>query len=268
MVEANPVASNSAPQVMVLGTYHFANPGLDLVKVRQKDTLGEDRQKEIAEVLDRLAEFAPTLVLVEETPERQGELDEAYGAYLEGRFELTANEVHQLGFRLAHRLGHGRLAAVDFRSAMDFDRLFAYAQKSGRSEFAERLRARAAHVGEVMSRWDALYTVGQMLALHNDARTVSASQDLYVSLLELGDSLDHPGADVVAWWYRRNLVIFQNIRRCLTPGARAVVLYGSGHAYYLNQLVRDDPHLEWVDPCAFLPAAPESAEQPFLPEPL
>ena len=41
-------------QLVLLGTYHFANPGLDVVKVKTDNVLSERRQAEIRAVVERL----------------------------------------------------------------------------------------------------------------------------------------------------------------------------------------------------------------------
>lgn len=52
-------------KILILGTYHLDNPGRDSVNVRVDDVLAEKRQREIAFVLDRLANFKPTKIAIE-----------------------------------------------------------------------------------------------------------------------------------------------------------------------------------------------------------
>jgi len=67
---------------------------------------------------------------------------------------------------------------------------------------------------------------------------------------------EFPGADLVAGWYRRNLVIYQNIMTALKPDDRALIIYGSGHVYYLNQLLSENREIELVDVRKYLPKPP------------
>ena len=101
-------------RVMLLGTFHFEDAGLDDFKPEFNiDVMAEQRQQEIAQVLSILETYRPTKIAVEQTPDRQGWLDGRYNEYIGGKFELPANEIFQLGFRLARTLGHSRVHAID-----------------------------------------------------------------------------------------------------------------------------------------------------------
>lgn len=244
------------PQVMVLGTFHFANPGLDAVKVKQRDIRGADRQKEVEELVASLAKFKPTKIFVEQTPERQAELVQQYGAYVEANVELSESETQQVGFRLAKKFGLACPIGVDYKSDMDFDGVLQFAAKNGMADIPQKMGGIVQKMGAVMSEWDQKYSVSQLLAIHNHPDFIRQGQSLYTMFLKVGKHPDYPGADMVAGWYRRNMVIYENIRQQLKPDDRAIVIYGSGHAYYLNQLLRDDANVDFVESGKFLPKSP------------
>lgn len=52
-------------KVMVLGAYHFDNPGHDLHNMKVESVLTPVKQAELAEVAARLAKFDPTKIAVE-----------------------------------------------------------------------------------------------------------------------------------------------------------------------------------------------------------
>ena len=56
--------------VLILGTYHMSNPKLDLVKTDIRDTMGADRQKEIVDLVAKIAKFRPTRIVVEAVPQQ------------------------------------------------------------------------------------------------------------------------------------------------------------------------------------------------------
>lgn len=247
---------SARPQIIILGTYHFANPGQDAVKVTLRDTLGPSRQTETAVLLERLRGFDPSKVCVEVPVEKQSKLDEDFARFISGESELTSNEIQQIGFRLAADLGLGRLIAVDHRAPMDFDALLQFAEQCGKGDLGARITARIAQLGGTMTRWDQEFTVSELLAIHNDERFITETQQFYTDLLAIDTVQTQPAAQMVAGWYGRNLIIFENIRRQATLNDRILVIYGSGHLYYLRQLIEDDPNLHLVDAGAYLPDPP------------
>src|ERR1700748_1218680 len=91
------VRAEDAPiEVMIVGTFHMANPGRDIHNLTVDDMLAPERQKQIKAAVDGIAKFHPTMVDVE-----WDSASKEYAQYLAGTYNKTPNEVVQLGFRLA-----------------------------------------------------------------------------------------------------------------------------------------------------------------------
>src|SRR5262249_46910663 len=151
----------SKAQVMFLGVYHFANPNLDVVKSNFPDHLSEKKQQEIGEVLDLLAKFNPTKIVVEAPPE-QTSVQTNYQAYLKGEYKLRANEIEQIGYRLAQRLGHKQVYPADHRLDFDFNSILAAARETNNKYFLETVPKVLAEV-EAMQKRQAQMTVRDAL---------------------------------------------------------------------------------------------------------
>ena len=65
-------------QVVVLGTYHFGDPGQDLHNMQVDDVRTPAKQAELAAVAARLAKFQPTKIAVEAL---SGRPDLSYARY-------------------------------------------------------------------------------------------------------------------------------------------------------------------------------------------
>ena len=65
-----PTPAPARIQVMVLGTYHFDNPGQDLHNMKVDSVLTPAKQAELADVASRLAKFNPTKIAVEALSDR------------------------------------------------------------------------------------------------------------------------------------------------------------------------------------------------------
>jgi hypothetical protein len=235
------------PQVMILGTVHLDNPGLDVVKAKLDDVLAEKRQREIEAVVVSLAQFAPTKIAVECTPAAEKRINEDYRAYLAGAFELTRNEIHQIGFRLAKELGHSRLHGVDHKLDLDFDAALKYAAEHGQEAelawFGSLMQKIERHFADLYARG----TMAEILAAQNDDAQADDGVAAYQMMSRIGKDASYVGADVAADWYKRNLRIYTNIQRIVdAPSDRVLVVIGGGHRPLLRQLFVQTPGYELV----------------------
>jgi hypothetical protein len=240
-------------QVLILGTYHFANPGLDVVQMEVADILSPQKQAEVEEVVDALAAFHPTKIAVEVRAPELPRLDSLYASYRAGYHDLGRSEVQQLGFRLADRFGHRRLYGIDHKGDFPFDSLMAYAQEHD-PEFVGWVQEQLAAIGTEANRQQRENTLSEILRLHNDPSSIAEGHGLYMVLGGVGAGDTYVGANLLARWYERNINTFADLRALAEPGDRIVVIFGSGHAAILRELVISDPALELVEANDFLPA--------------
>lgn len=247
-----------APQVMVLGSFHFHNPGADYAKFETADIMGEQKQKEIAETVARLAKFKPTKIAIEWTTDRTEETNKKYADFLAGKFSISegdakiiSNEVYQLGFRLAKNAGHKQIYLVDFPGGMDINSVFAYAAKNN-PEYAKKVQKEIGEITDFMNRMQKNKSILEILRMMNKADTLSLAQSLYVEMATVGAGDNYIGADVVTDWYKRNLKIFANIKRIAEPNDRILLIIGQGHKPILQQLIKESPQMKLVDVMDYL----------------
>lgn len=231
---------------MILGAYHMANPGLDAVNVAADDILSEKRQREIAEVIDRLAVYAPTKIALEATPEHAVELDSLYAAYRRGEHTLSRDERQQLGFRLAARMGHAHIYGVDTQIPMAMDEAMAAGERNGQSHLYQPLQAKFREIAARLQSIDDNHTVREILLFHN-GEELDSWNGFYLLMAQLGSTADPVGAKVIAAWYERNLRIFADVARLVdNDQERILVLIGSGHGKLLREFVTSSPNLALV----------------------
>src|SRR5688572_26111220 len=105
----------SGAQVLVIGTYHMSNPGLDPINIRADDVLMPKRQREIEELAARVARFRPTKVAIELPWGRDSTANAFYLRYVARSHTPDRTEMQQLGFRIAKAAGLPRVYGVDYR---------------------------------------------------------------------------------------------------------------------------------------------------------
>src|SRR5262249_25037127 len=128
-------AQNPKPapvSVMILGTYHFGNPGLDLHNMKSESVLRPSRQKELDDIATRLAKFNPTKIAVEALSDRPDFSTQKFADFTPQELATDPDERTQIAFRLARRLSHKSVYGIDEQSDtidyFPFDKVEAYAK--------------------------------------------------------------------------------------------------------------------------------------------
>lgn len=239
---ANP---GSAPKahVLVLGTFHMANPGRDVFNLKVDDMRAPKRQAEIAAFVENLKAFHPTKIAVE-APLGDAKTSRNYRDFLAGSYELTANETDQIAFRLAKELGQKQVYPIDIMGDFPFEPVQAFAKKYGKEQLLSDVTASAPRELEQESNILKDGTVTDLFLHINADQQVREGNALYMGMARFAGNGEYPGPDLMAAWYQRNARIFSNLRNIMdSPEDRVLVIYGAGHAYWLQRNVLDSDDL-------------------------
>lgn len=241
---ADPQPGRSAERparVMLLGLFHFDNPGLDAVKFTPIDVMKAKEQAYLQALSARIAAFKPTKVLLEYPQQSDELINQRYADYLAGKYELKLNEIYQLGFRIAKLAGLKRVHGFDERDSPSDGALWEYLEKDAPATMKEveeliaTLSRRFQHEHRTMSLRD-------LLRKSNSPEDDNLNKGFYLRLNDVGASRrKFVGADAAAQWWQRNFRMYANVQLHATPGERVVVIAGSGHTAILRDLVKADP---------------------------
>lgn len=254
-------AAAADTSIMVLGTYHFSNAGMDKANVKADDVTAPARQAELERLTDALAAWKPDKVVVEwQYP--QPFTVPGYRAFKPKDLETKTNEVVQIGFRLARKLGHAEVYGFDEQPGPGEPDYFpfgpveafatAHGQKGELDAVFDYFRQQAA----AQTKAQETQSISELLLTINDpARNAAEHAKGYYGMLRFGDGEDQPGAVLNAMWYMRNAKMFAKIGLIAKPGERVLVLVGSGHKYWLEHFVGTTPGFVAVDPRPYLQKA-------------
>lgn len=241
---ADPQPGIPAPvpaKVMLLGLFHFDNPGLDAVKFTPIDVMQPKEQAYLQALCERIAAFKPTKVLLEYPPQSDELFNQRYADYLAGRYELKLNEIYQLGFRIARLAGLKRVHGFDERDSPSDGALWEYLAKDAPAAMKEvesliaALSTRFQHEHRTLSLRD-------LLRKSNSPADDNLNKSFYLMLNDVGaGQRKFVGADASAQWWQRNFRMYANVQVHAGPGERVVVIAGSGHTAILRDLVKVDP---------------------------
>ncbi|TNE56039.1 MAG: hypothetical protein EP344_12925 [Bacteroidetes bacterium] len=240
-------------QVLVVGTFHFDYPNLDVYKTvesDQIDVLQEPKKSEVTELVNYIKNFRPTKIAIEAFPEwKAGEKLREYKA---GAHRDKRDERYQLAFRIADELNLDTVYSIDSWSFDDelakLDTAFFKAFYDGfdfqsDDPFEARFRTLLGYEDKLPAR----------MSLLDYFKRINArdSHQLGYGVYLVGDfKLDgHRGADILSvWWYNRNLRIFRKLQDITEgPNDRILLVFGNGHAAILRQLLECSPEYEFVE---------------------
>jgi hypothetical protein len=240
-------------EVLVLGTYHMANPGHDVFNMSADDVLSPKRQNEIAELLEVLKKFRPTKIAIESVVyEKQRQA--RYADYASDKYTLTRNEIDQIGYRLAKELGMKQVYPMDYDGDFPMQRVANFTKAKGREKEWDQLLAGIGAMVKQQDEYLKSHTVLETLVYMNSDQRAAEDMGFYYEMAHYGEPGDYVGPDLLASWYQRNIRIFNNIAALAdSPGERILVIYGAGHLGWLRQDIAGDPTLKLRTLAEFVP---------------
>lgn len=239
-------------RVMLVGMFHFANPGRDMVKARVIDVMAPPNQAYLEGLAARLAAFEPTDLLAECSPADQDQYDQRFRDYLAGRFELPSNETYQIGFRVAKQAGLRGVTCFDEDEVgWNAQPMFDYMDKHD-TRAKRDIEARIAAVSADHDREQSTLSLPQLLQLANDPSRDAANKALYLLTNAVGAGDGFAGADASASWWHRNFRMYANVQKAAAPGRRVIALAGQGHTAILKDLLAVDDRRTAEDVRAYL----------------
>lgn len=254
--DANTQSNTGQIQVLTLGTFHFSFPNLDVEKTEdndQIDVLDAKYQKEIELIVDKLAKFKPTKIVIEREPEYQKKYDSLYQSYLKNNHKLSRSEDQQIGFRLAKRLGLKYLYCTDAwgEDYEDVKNLMDGKDSIERQKFEEFFYNNPDSLLLSYRNEKQIFKTQGILAelkrINTDSELSKSLGDYLIGVFKYETPVNNQfGVDfTTGWWFNRNLRIFRNIQRVdATPGDRVLVIYGAGHMNLLNIFFEASPEYE------------------------
>ena len=232
--------SETRAEILVLGTYHMANPGRDVHNMAADDVLSPKRQQEIAQLVEVLKRFRPTKIAIEAAAGSERVARE-YSEYLAGRYTLTRNENDQVGYRLARELGHKAVHAVDVDGDFQYMRVMNYAKANGRMAEFDSMTAKVARRVKRQSDFLQTHSILETLERMNSDSATSEALGAEMEFVSFGDLWEFAGPDLLTFWFQRNLRIYNRIAALIeSPADRILVIYGNGHLGPFRQIIGAD----------------------------
>ena len=249
-------------EILVIGTYHFNNPGLDVAKYKVLDIMDEKPQKQLEEISSAIAKFKPTKIFTEWELKNQLALDTLYTKYLEGiyfdyvakkypkRKFYTHSEIVQLAFRTAKKINHKKVYAIDYReTSFEYDSVMKFIDSVRLPNFKKEVMNDIKNIETKSNLLFAQNDLLKCLYFFNSKEDRDADIPWYVGKINDSDKLGtYIGAFLASEWYRRNLYMLANIQKQTEAGdKRIMVLAGASHITMFLDLLKHDSNYKIVE---------------------
>ncbi|WP_310379218.1 DUF5694 domain-containing protein [Flavobacterium sp.] len=249
-------------EILVIGTYHFNNPGMDVAQFKVLDIMSEKPQKQLETISSAIAKFNPTKIFTEWELKDQLALDTLYNKYCEGNyFEYVAvkypkrkfymqNEIVQLAFRTAKKSNHKKVYAIDYQeTSFDFDSIMKFADTIRFPNFKKEVLS---DIKEIEVKSNELFATNDLLKClyyFNSAELRERDIPWYVGKINDSDKLGtYVGAFLASEWYRRNLYMLANIQKQTNEGDnRIMILAGASHITMFLDLLKHDGNYKIIE---------------------
>jgi len=225
-------------EVMVVGVYHLGETS-DLVKVEGKEDKGLKPQA--MEVVDALSRYNPTKIAVEAEWEAQSTLNKSYRKYQQGHLNPIKNEIGMIGFPLAKKLGIEEISCVDWMEdsaeIVPIDDVLQYANEQEPELHKEIMKMYIEPFQGEMEKLSGL-SILEGFKRVNEPEMINKMHQVYMDLAMIGKENDYYAMDWLTWWYKRNLIIYTNVRRLIeSPQDRVLLIIGGSHVHLINQFL-------------------------------
>ncbi len=209
----------------------------------------EKRQAEMEELVSKLANFKPTKIAVEMVPEDSEFVNERYNQYKMGAYKLEMNEIYQVAFRLALRLGHKQIYPTDWmgESDIDYGDMESWAKENQPELLSDIYKD---FVGPVLTENKSILDYYREL---NAPSLLNTLHKMYVNMARIGDFNNNVGIKWLSWWYKRNLIMFSNLTRLINfEEERILFIVGFSHSSIVNKFLEESEVCEVVQPISYL----------------
>ncbi len=231
---------DDAVPVLNIATFHMGTTS-DANTTAFDEHSAENKQR-IHEVAKEIAAFRPTIIVVEELPENNEKLHNAYFEYLDNPEKKYENpgEIELLAFEIG-RLSHAsKIFGIDYKESYNYSLYYNLKNKQEDNTYQK--------YGELVEESEKKYPEDQMtfrelFKFNNHPQVLDMLININADMLTYVSTKDkNEGADEAAKMYHRNLVMFSNFNKIqINKNDRIVLLMGGTHTAFFMDFLKRSP---------------------------
>lgn len=257
-------------KIILLGTFHF-NQSLDSISKLHSDLFSNKRQKEVADIVEKLTKQKPDKIFLEFTPKNQPFYDSIYNEYLNGKepqkLKIKANEIFQLGMKTAKQLGHKKVFGMNYQPEELQDSTYKPINKVDKAikdlylaigSFEDSTRTNKEFYDlpypYKLPKQDSLLQKTSLsdfiLFLNSEKKLMRDEYTNWNWLYSVGKGNDMSTTDYVGtFWFGANVRNYNNVLRNIDykNDKCYLIVYGASHIPFLKYLFEMNPYFEVID---------------------
>ncbi|MET3026639.1 DUF5694 domain-containing protein [Flavobacterium sp. UW10123] len=236
-------------QILLIGTFHYANPGHDVAKINTFNVMSEKSQKELEIMSDKIKKFGPDKIFVEWKFAKQADLDKYYNKNTDSILKKDSNEIAQLALRTAKKMNHKKMYGIDYRTRFPYDSLMMSMEKANQKDLIKKTTESTERFQKENNERMAKSSLTDLMLYYNKKATNEDNIQWYLEVANrAGNPDDFTGASLVSNWYKRNLYMYSLVQKLTeSTDTKIMVLLGAGHAAMLREFLAHDPEFEIVE---------------------
>jgi len=246
------IETSTGKEVLLIGTFHYNNPGLDVAKTKSFDILSEKSQLELEQITSSIKEYSPTKVFVEWQYNEQKELDSLYHLYKENQYFTNDSlsdfylkgEIFQLAFRVAKANNLEKVYGIDYsKTEFPYGDVMNDIEHNKQFELKEKIESTISKFTvDFDNKIESGVSLKELTYYVNSKEMRFSSNDLHNNLISLAGSLnDFNGPFLTSEFYKRNLYMWSLIRKHTKESdERIMVLVGGSHAAMFELFIKED----------------------------
>lgn len=262
LITINLCGQNTPKEILLLGTFHFNNPGADLVQVKTFDVMSVKSQQELEVITNKIKQYHPDKIFVEWEYNEQLALDSLYDLYTKNQYFdyvqkrypksnfYKQNEIFQLAFKAAAKCDHKNVYAIDYPGTdFPFDSVMQSIEKAKQSTLKKEIEDKIKEFETIDNADRQKLNLTQLLVKANEDKFRKIDVSLYINLFNRAGTTDNfAGAYLVSEWYRRNLYMYSLVQKITKSSDKKVmVLLGASHVAMFKAFIESDKNFKAVE---------------------
>lgn len=242
---------DDAIPVLNFGTFHMGfTSDANSVDFDENDKKNQEDVKKVAKML---AEFKPTVIIVETPPSFNETLQKEYAEYVKKpkmKFE-NPSEIELLAYEIGRLCNVQRIYGIDHEMGYNYNIGNTIQNKVNDKTYEKYFQL--IDKEEKKLNYNNLSLLDK-LKIDNHPQYLDFLININAEILSYVSTKDKfEGADEAAKYYHRNIRMYSNLNQIeLNENDRVFILMGASHTAYFNDFMKRSPKYKLVDPFLYL----------------